>query len=268
MAVLTCAEMLEQCLAGRETAWRHFVSEYLPFASAVVERHCPDPARRSALLREAMLGTRDDQARFFRDYHGQGEREFLLHLRDHVCRVLEAAAAPLSDPDVPLEWEAFDKAVAGLGPLERQAVWMPLVTPAAEGVAAALRVDPATVEAAQAKAQELLRAACDHWSADMLQANRRLLLQAARSRPAPDCPDQKVFIRLIDGQITWRARADLEHHLANCWPCIDRLCRFREVYWLSRQAPAVSVSERESLLQAAGLEPERPSAWKRLIGAR
>ncbi|MBI3664961.1 MAG: hypothetical protein HY236_01850 [Acidobacteria bacterium] len=76
MPVMTCSDMVAQCLAQQDSAWRHFVTHYLPFAAAVLDRHFPELSpRREELLRLALLEARAGEIRFFREYHGQSERE-------------------------------------------------------------------------------------------------------------------------------------------------------------------------------------------------
>jgi len=72
----------------------------------------------------------------------------------------------------------------------------------------------------------------------------------------------------VDGQITWRDRQDLEHHLTQCWFCIDLIARFREIYRLARLIQPFSDSEADPYLRTIGIDPAPPSRWKRLFRAR
>ncbi len=233
MAVFTCAEIVEGCRRGDDAAWGHFTARYLPLAGAVLDRHFPEhAARRDELLREALAQARDDNARFFRDYQGHSEREFLLHWREQALRVGEAAAPAPAPPQIPLEWETFQKAIADFTALERQMIWMTLLSPLAGDADKVLRVDPKTVASVLGRAQEALRGASDHWNPQMLVENRHRLIDAARAAATEDCPLPRQFLRLLDGQITWRDRQGIERHLTRCWRCVDVLCRFREVVYL------------------------------------
>ncbi len=268
MPVFTCAEMVAACIAGEETGWRRFITDYLPFAGLLLERHYPGLAgRREGLLREVLLRARDQDLRFFRDYRGHSEREFLVHLRDHVLGVLEEAQPAVPPPEVPLSWEAFEQAFEKLTALEKQVVWLYLLSPRAEDTALMLRADRPSVEAILGRAQEQLRAAVDHWSAEMLEQNRHVLVPHARERRTKECPEPATFLRLLDGQNPWRVRYGTEQHLAGCWHCVDLLCRFREAARLARLAQPLSEDQAERFAEALGFRVAPPK-WKRLLGLR
>lgn len=268
MPVFTCAEMVDACLAAQDAGWKHFITDYLPFAGLVLDRHYPQLIpRRESLLREVLLRSRDQDNQFFRDYRGRGEREFLLHLREHVLRVLEEAEPAVPPPEMPLPWESFDQAFRKLTALERQVVWLYVLNPRADDAALMLRADQPSVTAILTRAQDHLRTSLDHWSSGMLEQNRHLLAHQARRLQTKDCPENKVFLRLLDGQNTWRDRYELEQHLITCWYCVDRLCRFREIYRLSRLTKPFPESEAEPYAKAIGLSFPPPSGWKRFFGA-
>src|SRR6185503_11594215 len=152
MALLTSTELVRQCLDPDAAAWRHFITDYLPLAGVLVDRHYPQLApRREALLREVLLRARDEQARFLRDYRGGSEREFLLHLREMVLSVLDEAAPVAPVPETPLEWETFEAALAPLTPLEKQVVWLDILNPREPDIAVMLRTDDRSVTAARQK---------------------------------------------------------------------------------------------------------------------
>ena len=268
MALLTCTDLVRQCLDPDASAWRHFITDYLPFAGLLLDRHYPQLAPlREALLREVLLRARDEQSRFFRDYRGRSEREFLLHLREMVLSVLDEAAPVAPIPETPLDWETFEAALAPLTALEKQVVWLDALNPREPDLAIMLRMDDRSVAAARQKAQDLLRAQCDRWSADQLVQNRYLLALAVRSRATKDCAEARVFLHLLDGQLTWRDRTELERHLEQCWHCVDALCRLREAARLGRVSRPFTEAEAQPYFRALGLSPEPAPRWKRWLGA-
>ena len=184
-----------------------------------------------------------------------------------MIRLSEERRPPPPDPEVGLEFEVFETALAALSPIERQIVWTPLLGPKHDDADQILRLDPKVVASSTGKAQEALRVSCDRWSAGMLLENRHRLLAAARGRHTSDCPSPRAFLRLIDGQITWRDRADVEHHLTVCWHCVDYICRFREVIFLSAKTQPLPDAGVESYLKLLGIAAP-PPRWKRLLGAR
>ena len=119
-----------------------------------------------------------------------------------------------------------------------------------------------------AKAQDSLRAASDRWNADMLAANRHVLIREARARRTKECVAPKMFLRLLDGQITWRDRTEIEHHLTACWCCVDLLCCFREVIFLARSTQALPESQMEAYLKLMNFETPRSSRWKLPLGRK
>ena len=191
-----------------------------------------------------------------------------MHLREHALGIGEEQQAPPPAPELALEWEVFDRALAGLSALERQIVWMFVLSPSHDDTKQILRLDAKTAVAVLARAQEALRTSSDRWNTEMLAGNRHLLAQEARSRRAKDCPAQRIFLRTLDGQITWRDREELDHHLAGCWHCVDLFCRFREILFLSRGLQPLSEPESEAYLKMLGLEVRAGSRWRRLLGKR
>ena len=253
MPLLTASEMVEACLSNHPSGWKHFVAAYLPFASLLLDRHYPQLApRRESLLREVLLRSRDHDNLFFRDYRGHSEREFLLHLRELALLVFEEAEPAVPPPEIPLPFDLFAQAFSSLTALERQVVWLYLLHPDAPDTPLLLRADVASITAMLSRAQDLLRAALDRWSASLLAQNRHLLAQHARTLQTKDCPPPKAFLHHIDGQITWRDRQDLEHHLTQCWFCIDLIARFREIYRLARLIQPLSDPEADPYVRTIG----------------
>ena len=250
MAVVTCSEVVAQCLSGQGSGWKHFVTDYLPFARAVLDYHYPElKESQEATLRAIVLNAQDQNAAFFRSYQGQSEREFLLHLREHVLQTVERGH-PAATPEVPLDWVVLEEALADLSALDRQVVWTAILGARRDDIAALLRLDVNTVTGATDKAQELLKGRCDRWHSGLVQENRHLLVREARSRHTNDCCEPKIFLKLLDGQITWRDRLQVERHLAQCWHCVDQLCRFREVIHLSRKTQPLTKAYAEACLRA------------------
>ncbi len=268
MAVITCSDMARQCQDGHPAGWRHFVKYYLPFAAALVDRHCSESApKRDALLEEVLQRSRGQNFHFFRNYQGQSEREFLLYFRDYVLAIAqEQAAPPERPPQIVLEWELFQRSLEGFSLLERQAIWMFLLCPWASDWSEILNLEPKSAHAILAKAQDAMRAAYEEWNPEMLPQNRNALAQTARSLAANNCPATRAFVRLLDGQITWRDRADIERHTAGCWCCVDVLCRLREAAFVARRIQPLPDAETERYLSGLGIGIARPSKWKRFLG--
>ncbi len=268
MAVLTSSDMARQCQEEQPAGWRYFIKHYLPFAAALLDRHCPESApKRDALLEQILQRSRRQDSQFFRDYRGQSEREFLLYFRDSVLAVVSEQAAPADRPaEMVLEWEVFQKSLEGFSPLEQQAIWMFLICPRARDWNEILSLESKSAQAVLAKAQDAIRAAWNEWNPEMLAANRSALMQAARSSGTNNCPDAKAFVRLLDGQITWRDRADIERHTAGCWYCVDVLCRLREAAFVARQVQPLPDTETRKYLSGLGIGIARPSSWKRFLG--
>ncbi len=260
--------MVAGCLGGDPAAWRFFVVQYVPLAAALLARHFPAlTGRREEILRQALLEARADDARFFRNYQGHSEREFLLHWREHVLAVGAREGAPAATPEITLDWDMFQNALRDLTILERQMVWLSILSPRPDDAPQILRTSADSFTAALQKAQEALRAGLDRWNAAMLAENRGGLLESARAARSGECPPPKRFLRLFDGQITWRDRQELEHHLAACWFCVDVLCRFREVIYLKATVQPLAETAGGPYLEALGFSAVQPSRWRRLLPA-
>jgi len=258
--------MAAGCLAGQEAAWREFVSRYLPVAGAVIGRHFPhQDARRQEALLEVLSQAREQDGSFFREYQGQSERDFLVHLRELALRAVEDRQPP---PEIPLEWETFERALGSLSAIDRQVIWLLILRPGAIDIDRILSLPASTVAAKIDAAQDLLRQGCDRWSASLLEENSPTLRRTACERRTEDCPDPRRFLRLLDGQITWRDREETEQHLAQCWRCVDALCRLREAVFLQGQARPLEDAVVQSCWKALGLEVRQPPLWRRALGRR
>jgi hypothetical protein len=258
--------MVSQCRAGEAAGWRHFVAHYVTFIRSLLDRHFSELRNHhDSLLNDVLVRARAEDGQLFLSFSAQSEREFLVHLREFIATVAEEAVAPEGRED-PLGWDVFAGALQDLSLLEKEAVWMILLAPAAHDAHEVLRIDNKSTAEALLKAQDALRGACDTWSADLLTQSRRALAEHARSIPAIHCQSPKSFLRLLDGEMTWRDRLELEHHTTSCWRCLDLLCRFQEVVFVAGQSRTLSHEEAEPYWKLLQIEARQRRGWKRLFG--
>ncbi len=96
------------------------------------------------------------------------------------------------------------------------------------------------------------------------------LFAAIEQQHGEKCHPHRLFVRMADGQISWREREDAERHIENCLHCLDRSAQYREASRLFHVLPPAQVSEIQELLDTLGLpavEPARKRTWwQRLLG--
>ena len=259
--IYTCYEMVRDCRAGVPAGWVYFISNYVPVLRKTVAHYAPERAGDTVLFERILMAIRKPESFLFTSDVPPEERWFVAQLRQLIVGELEMAA-----PEIPIGLETLTAALGPLTMTERQAAWFETMGYAPEQTGPMLRISPATVEKVRGRAAELIRGQVDSWRRTLLAENGPALGREAAVAAVADCLPTKAFLDAVDGRTTWRGREAMERHLRECWHCIDHFCRMLEVVQLLRDLRPVSETEAAQFQSMLGVEPPRPSGWKRLIG--
>jgi len=257
VSVYTTFDMIADCRAARPAAWIHFVTHFLPPCRRLLTHYGGDEAS----LRDFF--TRCKQA--LPAMEPAPERLLLTRLRPLL---LEAAGYPQRPPAAPPDLEAFTTAFADLSILERQMVWTDTMDYEPAPAAALLRASEETVRKTRDKAADLLRSHMDSWTRTILRDSGPALGDAVRAAPPEEPVAFRDYIEIIDGRLTWQNRYPVEQKLAQSWFEIDHLCRIREADEAIHSSQPLPLADAEPYLALLGVQPEKPSLWKRLLASR
>ena len=257
--IYTSFDMVRDCRADRPEGWAYFVTQYTPVIRRILAQYASDnPQRVERILRES----RSPESSLFQSVDPSPERWFVAELRQKILAGLESP-----DPEIAIDLETLAAALEPLTVVEKLAVWTETMRYDAAATAALLRMSPDTVTKIRDRAAELIRGKADAWRSGILVENGPALGRAAAATGSAECFPSKTFLDILDGQTTWSGRESTARHVIACWRCIDHFCRMAEVIGLMRGLQPLSLEEAAPLLQLLGVRREKPSVWKRWLGA-
>ena len=263
MAVYTCFDMIRDCREGNERGWRFFAGNFIAPLRTLLRHYAGTPDV-EAPLRRLLGDLRRTADEFIAGLSPAPERQFLMLLRQSVLAVSERNTPAAGQ----LGLDTLTAALKDYSPIERQITWLETMEYGIAQCAALMRVSEETVERLRRRTGELLRANLDRWSESLLCDNGRALGREA----AAEAPDEPVQFReltdLLDGRITWRARAELEQRLVQSWHNVDHLCRLREADAAISLSSPLGDREAEPYLELLGVPRRRSGLWRRLARAR
>lgn len=259
----------EACLADQPAGWRHFVRNYAPLARQMLQHYFPG-LDQAAVLAQVFREAKAHQAQLWRTFTGTTEKEFLLHFRRFVLAQGRATRGPA--PPTPLTPESFWLVVQSFPSLQREMLLLSFRRYAPEQVSLLTKFVPESVRVAAEQAREKLKA---QWGAaagpELEKGDPDALFTALEAQRGENCLLDKSFVRLADGQITWREREAAERHLEECLSCLNRSADFHEVFHYFHAAPAAEDAVVADVLAAMGLPSQGPARrtgawWQRLLG--
>jgi hypothetical protein len=68
-------------------------------------------------------------------------------------------------------------------------------------------------------------------------------LGEVRAARTPDCPPRRLWVRILDGQISWYDKTPAENHMAGCVHCLETWASLREADYLRRTTPPLPERE-------------------------
>lgn len=249
--VYTCYEMIRDCREDKPEGWAYFITHYVPAIRILAGHYGVDAD-------EVIRGVRGSD--LFRSVEPGPERYFVAALRQHMVN-----SVPLREPEIAIPLETLAAALAPLTVTEKQAAWFESMRYSPEETGPMLRMDPATVGAIREKAAELLRGHADAWRRDLIAENGPALGRAAAAARGGSCVTAKQIADIIDGRATWQARDMAERHMADCWHCVDHVCRLREAERVLRLSKPLEETEAPAYARMLGVPEAKRPFWQKIL---
>ncbi len=260
---LTFQTVLPGCENGDADCWRFFLTTYTPIASRLLAAYVPELSEeaRTALWRDALQALAADDFKRLREFDHQAEREFLVDLKSFV---LELAAIRLGEPggESRLSSESVRGRLDGR-PIAHQEILLLKLGGYSESDIEKVLVIPATL-VASALAPAAGAAPLGGSAVPAAGARAWLgFLHEIHAARTPDCPDRRIFVRILDGQISWYDKTPAETHMAKCLHCLDFWASLREADSFRRQTAPIPESQVAGFLPALALAaaPEGRNSW-------
>lgn len=267
--VFSFHRMRAACLAGDPAGWHQALATYAPLARQLLGHYFPG-LDAAALLTQVFREAKADQARLWRTFAGTSEKEFLLHFRRFLLE--QGRVARGAPPETPLTPESFRALLEPFPPLQREMLVLSFHRYTPEELSAMMKFQAQTTRAAVEQARELLRTQLGAAvGPEVAQGDHDALFAALEEQRGKACVPDKTYVRIVDGQITWRDREEVDRHIADCLYCLNRFAEFREVHHFFHTLPPAGEAEVAGLAAALGLPAEAGAGkgktwWQRLLG--
>jgi hypothetical protein len=264
--------MREACLAGAVDGWCGFLRAYAPLGRHLLERHFRELDVRE-LLADLFRGARAEENAFWQSFTGAGEKEFLFHFLRLVMMVGrrrrgETAETPLTPENL---WS-----VLGAFPfLQREMLLLALRSYGPQEISQILKFSSDTIVSIRQQALEKFRASlgAGPLDEDFFSRDHDPLFAQIEQGQTEHCIPEKTYVRIEDGQITWREREAAEQHIGNCLYCLNRSANYKELHHYFRVLAPADGATVASLAAVLGLPmeaaaPTKRSLWQRWLGRR
>lgn len=245
--------MRDLCLAGEPEGWRGFIGQYAALVRHLGQHYFAElPA--DDFLREVFREAHANDAALLRGFTGSSEGEFLLCLRPFVLE--RGRRRRREPPTAPLVLEKLWELLQQFQPLQRELILLRFRGYTPEEITRIHRFEPETTEKVLAAVTEKARGQLGLAFRDDLPALDHEALFAEIERQRTDqCVPDKTYVRIVDGQITWREKEDVEPHIDACLYCLARFAEYREVSYFLHKLPAIEPAVARELAAALGLPP-------------
>lgn len=260
MAIYTCFDMVRDCRGNRNEGWAYLITNYVPVIRRLLAQHYDG---RAGLVERLLGQLKDPQSSLWAAPGHPEERIFVAALRQELLRLVESDS-PAMPPSVELDLETLTQALAGFTVVDRQYVWLESMGYNTAVTAEMMNLDASSIDAARQRANEALRGVLDRWKLGLIAENGLLLGRLATAAKGEHCLDAKAFLDTLDGRITWSSKRDYEHHLTECWHCIDHFCRIREADFVLNKSKPLDDEQAAPFRTLLGL-PEVKRVKKNLI---
>ena len=260
---------LPGCEKGEADSWRAFLANYTPIVFRLLDVYAPqrgDEARKS-LWQDALLALTAEDFKRLREFDHQAEREFLIDLKGFV---LDLALQRLGGTpgEARHTIESVRSRIEGRPIAHQEIILLNLGGYSPEALEELLVVPGTLVVKALAPAAGTEPAQSGVGTARSATAWLEFLREVHAAR-TPDCPPRRIFVRILDGQVSWYDKTPAENHMTNCLHCLDVWASLREADSLRRETaplPDREVSVHLATLPIATATPARGSWIGRLLG--
>lgn len=249
MAILSFHLAIRSSLAGEDEGWRNLIRFFLPITEHLVAEYFSDVWPKAVEAGAALFSRlRENTATRLRSFTGSAEKEFLMFLRDELfaCgREQRSQASPLG-----MTHEQFAQLLNQFLPIPREAVVMLAKDYKPEKFSVVLHMEESTAKGIQESANQKLEAL---GISLRLPANLdRMLWQLEQEEATPDCVPVRTFVRILDGQITWREKEAADRHMAGCLHCFQHFVTYQELHWFYLEYPPADAKRVEAVAAKIG----------------
>ncbi|HEY4682547.1 MAG TPA: hypothetical protein VIH17_04775 [Candidatus Acidoferrales bacterium] len=244
--------LLRGALCGEAAGWRGLAALMGPTAGAVGAHYFPGIwSKEEMAAEEVLLELYRNGAKRLREFQGTAENEFLLFLRQIIWELGEgkggAGAAETMRP------ELFEKLLEGLAYVPRQILAVSAKGYQTREIEKILEIDKKHAEEVIEAAKEKLRALeGERYREDTVSGGWAALRAAHEEDKKEGCVSDKTFVRISEGQITWREKEAAEQHMASCLYCLDRWTNFQEMRMYYSSLPPAADGFIESVVRKMG----------------
>ena len=240
---LTFQTFLPGCEKGERDSWGAFLANYTPIIFRLLEVYAPQLAAgaKESFWQDVLKALAADDFKRLREFDHQAEREFLIDLKSfaldsasqrlgkatgEVRQSIESVSSrlkgrPIAHQEIVLlNWggytpEALEKVLSVPGTLVSKALETPAGSEPTSSGATSPQVGAAWLE----------------------------FLREVRAARTPDCPPRRLWVRILDGQISWYDKTPAENHMAGCLHCLETWASLREADYLRRTTPPLPERE-------------------------
>jgi hypothetical protein len=258
---LTFQTFLPGCEKAERNSWEAFLANYTPIIFRLLKVYVPQltEAARQPLWQEVLAALAADDFKRLREFDHQAEREFLIDLKSFA---LERALQKLGGApgDLRHSMESVSSRVKGRPIAHQEIILLNWGGYTPEAVEKVLSIPGTLVSKALEPppgSEPAPSSAGTPQSAAWLE-----FLREVRAARTPDCPPRRLWVRILDGQISWYDKTPAENHMSSCLHCLETWASLREADYLRRTSAPMSDREFEPYWAALPVtHASRRSSW-------
>lgn len=252
--VFSFHRMREECLAGDPHGWRGFIRQYTPLARQLARHYFPELSS-SEFLCEIFQQARAKDAALLRQFTGTSEGEFLFVFRQFVLTL--GRRHRTQPPAAPVTLENLWTVLKQFPPLQREMVLLTFRGYAPEEINLIHLFEFERAEQILGQLVEILRAELGSaFRDDLIGLDHDPLFAQLEQQRTEECVPDRIYVRIVDGQINWREKENAEDHINACLYCLARFAEYRELCYFYKKLPPVEDALATDVAAALGLPSE------------
>ncbi|MBI4164774.1 MAG: hypothetical protein HY508_03450 [Acidobacteria bacterium] len=266
---LTFQTFLPGCEKGEADSWRAFLTNYNPIVFRLLDVYAPQMGEEAgkSLWRDALQALSAENFHRLRGFDHQAEREFLIDLKGFVLDLaLQRFGGAPGDASQIIDH--VRSRIEGRPMAHQEIILLNLGGYSPEALEKVLVLPPTLVAKALESSVGAEPAPSGLGSARSAITWLEFLHEVHAER-TPDCPPRRIFVRILDGQVSWYDKTPAEKHMTRCLHCLEVWASLREVDSLRRETaplPDDELSEYLSALPIATATAARASWMGKLLG--
>ena len=249
----TFHRILSGCEQGDRNAWQTFLSGYTPIILKLISTYFPKWSGEAKIghWQDTLDRLKVNDCERLRALDHQAEREFLIDLRAVGFELAVAKLNQAEDLVIPSPL-TVESVVALLNnhPLAHQEIIFLKLSGYSDTTIEQMLLLPSSA------IQKALSPIAAHYAvalgrsvdACLWPAAWQEVLTEARKARKPECPQPRIFVRILEGQISWYEKTPAEEHMSSCLHCLEYWVALREVNFLRRELQPHPPLEIENLL--------------------